>query len=98
MGQRWIGQVDEHALVVARGRDPNQGADRLDVATCLADEAADVALSKLHLDGDSATAPLERLDQHLLRLLGQGAGYVLHQSAVVHGRPGGPARAVTPEA
>src|SRR5260370_1254086 len=49
IGQRRVGKVDEHTLVVARRRDPNQRPDRLDVASCLADEPADVAVVDLHL-------------------------------------------------
>src|SRR5260370_36777434 len=83
--------------MVARRRDANQRPDRFDVASCLADEPADVAIRKLHLDGDGAAAPLECFHQHFLRLLGERARYVLNQRAVVHSRPRRAGRTFTPE-
>src|SRR5260370_12045108 len=97
MAKRRIGEVDEHALVVARRRDSNERPDGLDVASGLADEPADIALGKLHLDGDCAAPSLEGLHQHLLRLLGQRARYVLDERPVVHDRPSRAARAFTPK-
>src|SRR5260370_10105575 len=97
IGQRRVGEVDEHTLVVARRRDPNQRPDRLDVASRLADEPADVPVRKLHLDGDGAATPLECFHQHFLRLLRERARYVLHHRAVVHCRPRRAGRTLTPE-
>src|SRR4029077_8739250 len=62
------------------------------------DEAPDIALRKLDLDGHGPAASLERLHQDLLRLLGQRARYVLDQRPVVHRWPCRAARALTPEA
>src|SRR5260370_28115464 len=73
--------------MVARRRDANQRPDRFDVASCLADEPADVAVRKLHLDRDGAAAPLECFHHHFLRLLGERARYVLNHRALVHTRP-----------
>src|SRR5260370_33520751 len=83
--------------MVARRRDANQRPDRFDVASCLADEPADVAIRKLHLDGDGAAAPLEGFHQHFLRLLGERARYVLNQRAVVHSRSRPAGRTFPPE-
>src|ERR1700736_803420 len=98
MRQGRIGQVDEHTLAVAQRRDAHQRANGFDVASCLADEAADIGIRELDLDGDGSTASLECLHGHLLRLVGQRPGYILHQRAVVNTGTGGPWRTLAPEA
>src|SRR5690348_5851895 len=80
---RCVRQVDEHTLVVARARNADQRADCLDVAAGFADEAADVVVGELHLDGNGAAATLERLDQNFLRLLGQRLRDILDERAIV---------------
>src|SRR5438034_10264842 len=84
--KRWVGQVDEHTLPVAKRSDPHQGPDGFDVATGFADESADVLVGQLDFDRHRSAAALERLDQHFLWLLGQPLGHVLDQRAVVDSR------------
>src|SRR6266567_2806542 len=98
MGQRGIGEVDEHPLAISKRRHPHERADRLDVASGLADETPYVALRELDLDRDGASAALERLDVDLFRLLGQRFRDVLDQRAVVHARAGRPRWTLTPVA
>ena len=70
--------VDEDTLAaVTRGRHADQGADGLDVAAGLADEAADVLIGELDLDGHGRAASLERLDGDLVRLTRQRLGHEL---------------------
>src|SRR5689334_22807426 len=73
---RWIGEVDEHPLAVAQRCHADERPDRLDVAAGLADEAADVGVGELDLDGHGPTSALKRLHLHLFRLLGQRSRYV----------------------
>src|SRR5258707_15433244 len=83
IGQRRVRQVDEHALAVPRRSDPDERPDGFDVAAGLADEAADVVVGELHLDGDGAAAPLEGLDRDFLGLLRERLGHVLDQRPIV---------------
>src|SRR6185312_481597 len=83
---------------VAKRSHAHQRADRLDVASGLAYETADVAIGELDLDGDGAAAALKGLDVDLFGFLGQRFGDVLDQRAVVHTRAGGPWRTLAPVA
>src|SRR5713226_2809520 len=94
---RSVGKVDENALPVFQRRDPHEGADGLDVATGLADEAADVAIRELDLDRHGPASPFERLDDDFFRLLSERLGHVLDERLVVHARTRGPFWAVSPE-
>src|SRR5258707_5359274 len=96
--QRWIREVDEHALAIAQRRDANERPDRLDVAPGLADETTDVSVGELDFDGHRSTSALKRLHQHLVRLLGQRLRYVLDQRPIVDANPRRPRRTFTPEA
>jgi hypothetical protein len=66
--ERIRGKVDEHTLPVAKRRHANQRAHCFDVATGFADEPADVAVRKLHLDSDGSTTALNRFDDYFIGL------------------------------
>jgi hypothetical protein len=85
--QRWIREVDEHPLAIAQRRHADEGPDRLDVASGLADETADVSVGELDFDGHGSTSALKRFHLHLFRLLGQRTSYILDQRPIVDANP-----------
>jgi hypothetical protein len=68
---RCVGEIDKYPLAVAQRRDPDESANRFDVATGFTDETPDIGVGKLDLDRHRAGATVKRLHQNLFRLLCQ---------------------------
>jgi hypothetical protein len=97
MGKGGVGQIDEYALPVTQRRDAHKRPDRFDVAPGFADEATDVPVGELHLDGDGAAATLDGLYVNVIGLLGERLRDVLDERPVVNTWAGRTCRTFTPE-
>src|SRR5438105_13905731 len=78
-------EVYEDALPLAQRSHPDQGAEGLDVAPALADQAAHVLVGHFDLDRERSPAAVHGVDLDLLRLVGHRPRDELDQRPVVHG-------------